>query len=195
MFIILTCLSFFGLTPKAEGSLRQHDSVLLCFCFFGVPFGSDVLLVRVLRFQFSAGTSWPFKALCGHSQKRLVVHYRCFYSSFPNSCFFLLSSVFPLFINSLRKADCSQPWPGSLCKSHSTEPGGRPPAAPATAGGVTSAGCSEPRDGALQAQPWADRLMYLQVLLKWSGKKMEKHLRQGSLMPGPLCGGWSCPLP
>lgn len=118
---------------------RIHCGGMTLFCsvfvLFGVPFGPDVLLVRVFGFQFSAGTSWPFKALCGHGQKRLVVHYRCFYSSFPNSCFFLLSSVFPLFINSLRKADCSQPWPGSLCKSHSTEPGGRPPAAPATAGG------------------------------------------------------------
>lgn len=105
------------------------------FGFFGVPFGPGVLLVRVLRFQFSAGTSWPFKTLCGRSQKQLVVHYRCFYSSFPNSCFFLLSSVFPLFIKSLRKADFSQAWQGSLCKSLSTEPEGRPPAAPATAAG------------------------------------------------------------
>lgn len=133
LFIILTCLSYFCLAPKADGSLGWHDSVLLCFCL-RVPFGPGVHLVRVLRSPFSTGTSWPFKTLCGHSQKQLVVCYRCFYSSFPNSCFFLLSSVFPLFIKSLWKADCSQPWQGSLCKSHSTEPGGRPPAAPATAG-------------------------------------------------------------
>lgn len=109
-------------------------SVFVCL---RVPFGPGVLLGRVLMSQFPAGTSWPFKTLCGHSQKQLVVRYRCFYSSFPNSCFFLFSSVFPLFIKSLRKADCSQPWQGFLCKSHCTEPGGRPPAAPATAGEVS----------------------------------------------------------
>lgn len=69
----------------------QFCSVFVCL---GVPFGPGVLLVRMLSSQFSAATSWPFKTLRGHSQKRLVVRYRCFYSSFPNSCFFLLSSVF-----------------------------------------------------------------------------------------------------
>lgn len=146
-------------------------SVFVCL---GMPFGPGVLLVRVLSSQFSAGTSWPFKMLCGHSQKRLVVRYRCFYSSFPNSCFFLLSSVFPLFIKSLRKADCSQPWQGSLCKSCSTEPGGRPPAAPATAV-LSLQQVAEPRHGALQAQPWAGKPRYLQLLKAWEnhGKALE----------------------
>lgn len=50
--------------------MTQFCSVFVCL---GMPLGPGVLLVRVLRSQVSAGTSWPFKALCGHSQKQLVV--------------------------------------------------------------------------------------------------------------------------
>lgn len=81
----------------------------------GVLFGPSVHLVGVAaKSSASAATSWPFKTLHGRSQRQSVVRYRCFYSSFPNSCFSLLSSVFPLFIKSLRKADGSQPWQGLL---------------------------------------------------------------------------------
>lgn len=82
-----------------------------------------------------------------------MVRYRCFYSSFPNSCFSLLSSVFPLFIKSPRKADGSQPWQGLPRESPRTGPRADPRAAPATAeGGLRQQVAASPATGALAGQ-------------------------------------------